>query len=98
MAYFCQWFDGRQAIQSLPEDCINDCSASGSVDNAVDYWIDKINFQAPAWLVREHLSGYGAWDKSELCDHNSNLRRLLWLWACECSEYDDYDHRIYLMR
>ena len=32
-------------------------------------------------LLRDELSGYGAWDEVELSDHAANLQRLLWL-AC----------------
>ena len=31
--------------------------------------------------VREELAEYGAWDETELSDHDENLTRLLWL-AC----------------
>jgi len=90
------WFSGRSAISRLPAECIEDCSASGSVDDAVDYWVDRLNFEAPAWLLRDHLRRYGAWDSAELCDHKANLRRLLWLWACDCSEEEDSDHCLFL--
>lgn len=29
--------------------------------------------------LRSELKGYGAWDKSELADHDQNLHRMLWL-------------------
>lgn len=34
----------------------------------------------PATLIRE-LEGYGAWDATELADHEQNLIRFLWLAA-----------------
>jgi hypothetical protein len=96
--YFAEWFNGRDCIKSLPADCIKDCSATGDVSQAVDYWVIKLNLEAPSWLLREHLSGYGAWDRPELCDHGMNLRRLLFVWACDCREMADNDFRPYLMR
>ena len=90
------WFDGRCSIADLPADCVEDCSGSGSADEAVEYWVERLNFEAPPWLLREYLSGYGAWDLAELCDHQANLRRLLWCWACDCSESQDSDYSIYL--
>lgn len=95
-ALWSHWFDGRCSIAELPSGCIEDCSGSGSADDAVEYWVDQLKFEAPPWLLREHLSGYGAWDSAELCDHQANLRRLLWLWACECSESPDSYDSIYL--
>lgn len=32
-------------------------------------------------VLREELDGYGAWDETELADHEQNLQRLLWLAA-----------------
>lgn len=31
--------------------------------------------------LRTELDGYGAWDETELADHEQNLQRILWL-AC----------------
>jgi hypothetical protein len=89
---WAKWFEGRNSIASLPAECVEDCSASGSVDDAVDYWVERLNFEAPAWLLRDHLRGCGAWDSAELCDHQANLRRLLWVWACDCSEDEGRDY------
>jgi len=96
--YFSEWFNGRDCVKSLPADCIAECSAQGKVDDAVKYWLKELNLEAPAWFLREHLSGYGAWDKAELCNHRANLERLLRLWARDCKEENDSDHRPYLMR
>lgn len=80
------WFHNRQSIQTLPDECVRDCTAPGPADEAVSYWVAKLQFDGPSWLIREHLSGYGAWDASELCDHKQNLERLLWIWACDVAE------------
>ena len=90
------WFKGHSAISRLPRECIADCSAPGSVDEAVAYWVDRLNLEAPPWLLREHLKGYGAWDRAELCDHKANLQRLLWIWACDCRDNANPDYLPYL--
>lgn len=90
------WFNGRAAISRLPQECIDDCSSPGPVDSAVAYWVDRLNIEAPAWLLREHLKQYGAWDTWELCDHRANLHRLLWIWASDCRENNDPDYLPYL--
>ena len=90
------WFSGRCAISRLPEDCIADCSASGPVDDAVAYWLDRLQLDAPPWLLREHLRQYGAWDRADLCNHRDNLARLLWIWAGDCKENHDPDFLPYL--
>jgi hypothetical protein len=91
------WFSGRSAISRLPQDAITDCAAQGPVDEACAYWVKRLNLDAPPWLLREFLKGYGAWDASELCNHCANLERLLWVWACDCRENDDPDYLPYLM-
>src|ERR1039458_3189262 len=44
----------------------------------------------PASLVQE-LTGYGAWDETELADHSENLIRFLWLAGCDIKEQDGCD-------
>jgi hypothetical protein len=90
------WFSGRSAISRLPQECIDDCSAQGSVDDAVAYWVKRLNLDAPSWLLREHLKQYGCWDRAQLCNHKDNLQRLLWIWASDCSENNDPDFLPYL--
>lgn len=94
--YWGKWFQGRAAICPLPEAAIADCSASGPVDDAVAYWVDRLQLEAPAWLLREHLKEYGAWDRADLCNHRANLERLLWTWASDCAENDDPNYLPYL--
>lgn len=84
--YPSQWFDGIWPLQELPEDCIRDCSSQGRVDDAVEYWVSELQLTAPPWLLRRYLRCIGAWDRAELCDHEENLKRLLWLWACQIKE------------
>ena len=90
------WFNGRAATSCLPLEAIQDCSAQGSVDDACAYWVQRIQLEAPPWLLREHLRGFGAWDRAQLCDHRQNLQRLLWTWACDCRERQDPNFLPYL--
>jgi hypothetical protein len=93
------WFEGRQSIRDLPPECIADFRPRfRGEDGAVEYWVAKLSLDGPAWLIREHLSGYGAWDAGQLCDHQANLRRLLWTWASDCAERGPEAYPLYLMR
>ena len=76
-------------ISEFPEEAIRDCSAGGQdATEAVDYWIDRLDFTAPADEVRKCLKGYGAWDADELADDEANLRRIFWSMMCDFSEWD----------
>lgn len=87
MTYFSEWFDSTGcSIKEPPDECIRDCSGQGRVDEAVDYWVRKLGFEAPAWKLRRYLRGFGAWEPDELCDHQQNLRRLLWTWCGQLSD------------
>lgn len=94
--YCNDWFEGRQAIRALPTECVSDIARPGPADEAVEHWVERLSFEGPAWLIREHLTGYGAWDRAQLCDHQQNLRRLLWVWAHDIHESGD--DILYLMR
>jgi hypothetical protein len=85
------WFslthcDGRESCRQLPAEAVADCSGPGPADEAVTYWVKRLGFDGPAWLIRKHLSRYGCWDTAELADHNSNRERLLWIWANDYRE------------
>lgn len=87
VTYFSAWFDNHGgSVQDPPPDCVADCSAQGGVDEAVDHWVRKLSFEAPAWLLRRYLAHFGAWDHADLCDHRQNLRRLLWTRCCDIRE------------
>ena len=85
------WFHGRDAIATPPVEAVIDCTQQGSNDEAVAYWVDKLDFNGPAWLIREHLQGYGAWEPCHLCNHTENLQRLFWLWCHDIRESCDVD-------
>ena len=82
------WVHGAWSVGELPPECVADCSSSGPVDDAVAFWVHRLEFDGPPWLMRQHLKGYGAWTAADLCDHQVNRRRLLWIWACNCREGD----------
>ena len=82
------WFMNAWAQCELPPACIRECSSSGHVDYAVEFWLNRLDFDGPPWLMRRHLRGYGAWSAADLCDHQANRRRLLWIWACNCRDGD----------
>ena len=92
------WFDmnhlnGRESIRQLPAECIADCSGSGDQTDNVKHWVERLNFDGPIELFKEHLKEYGAWDDEQLKDHYENRLRVLWLWACDCDENPgDYDY------
>lgn len=96
MTYRNDWFDGRTAIRMPPPEAVADCSGPGRADEAVDYWVERLGFNGPAWLIRDHLAGYGAWDAAELSNHHQNLRRLFWIWCNDIRESGD--GLLYLMR
>ena len=55
-----EWFDSYGNMKKhLPMGCILDCSSSGSVDNAIDKWIDVLNFHVPPTAGMSYLQEYG---------------------------------------
>lgn len=90
MTYQNEWFTDRFANKLPPLEAILDCSAPGQpADEPVAYWIKRLQFDGPAWLIRQHLRGYGAWNTAELCNHQQNLERLFWCWCCDLREEHD---------
>ena len=79
------WFTGRDSRRQLPAECIADCSGP-SADQAVEFWLKRLEFDGPAWLIREYLEDFDVWDSTELCNHQANLGRVLWIWAGNCAE------------
>jgi hypothetical protein len=90
------WFEGRQLIKSPSIQAVIDCSRSGQdVSSEVEFWVQKLNFDGPPWFIREHLRGFGCWDRRELCDHNENRKRLFWSLCCDIAESLKYDFSDY---
>ncbi len=80
---------GWLASGQFPANCIAECSASGQVAPAVEYWVKKLNFQVPREHAIKYLKEFGAWPlKSDAYDtgledmSDSDLaEKVLWL-AC----------------
>ena len=77
----------------LPEDVIQGCSHSGRCDDDIENCrllpevitaLDKLD---PV-KVRKELEEYGAWDDTELSNHDDNLNRILWIAAGDIQEQD----------
>lgn len=76
---------GYLASGQFPADCIEDCSASGAVDDAVEYWRVNLNFASALEPHRDHVKAYlkefGAWDDLDEADIITLANRVLWI-AC----------------
>ncbi len=90
------WFQGPYSLRQLPLECVCDCAGSGDRDADVSAWVDRLDFDGPAWLFREYLKGFGCWDSRDLCDHDENRKRVLWIWACNAREYPGVYDYLYL--
>lgn len=75
-------------ITDFPPEAIEDCSGPGAADEAVDYWVDFLDFHPPTEKVRQYLRGFGCWDAQELEDADQNRRRFFWVMMCDFSEWD----------
>ncbi len=51
-------------------------------DKRIRRQVDKLDRD----LVKAELREYGAWEESELIDHEANLQRLVWLAGCDINE------------
>lgn len=85
---------GYLASGQFPEECIDDCSASGSVDDAVEYWRNKLGFSATLEPVRtlaeRYLKEYGAWDDLAEADIDTLADRILWTACCDIREQGEW--------
>lgn len=81
--------DREMVITDLPEECIKECSASGPVDDAVDFWITELDFTVDRENAVEYLSGYGAWSTKELkaLSDREVAEKILWL---ACSDFSEW--------
>jgi len=85
---------GHLASGQFPADCIEACSASGSVDDAVEYWRNKLNLptilEPHRELVVRYLSESGAWDDLETADMDTLADRVLWTACCDIREQGEW--------
>ena len=67
------------------------CSRSGDMESNClqtmqkPYIKKQLSSLNPESLAKE-LKEYGAWDESELSDHQENLKRWVWISCCDISE------------
>ena len=85
MQTYCDGLSGAE-IFTASEEAIADCSASGPVDDAVAYWVSRVEWHADAQTIRESLAECGAWDVRQLADDDENRQRILWVGACDLRE------------
>lgn len=90
MGYFCT-SSGRIELEMSTAQA-ESASHSGSCDDddvmalsRDPYIAEQLTKIDPALLARE-LSGYGAWDETELADHDQNLQRLVWIAAGDIAD------------
>jgi len=95
-----EWFDKYGWLQQdLPDECVSDCSAQGTVDDAVEYWTTELEFTVPRKLAIDWLAEFGAWPlKSNKYDQGLNdmtdrqlAEKVLWLGCCDQKDgqYED---------
>jgi hypothetical protein len=70
----------------LPQDFIDSVPRSGRADEAVKYIQYDYNVECDKEDLIKFLKSYGAWESSELQDHNDNIDRLIWLACLDCQE------------
>ena len=89
------WASFNRFELRLPGQCVLDCSHSGPCDDDIAYWVTKVAAMAAADRadrgpepdgIRAELKEYGAWDDEELEDDEANMRRLVWIAACNVAE------------
>ena len=82
--------DSYFELDDLPPSCILDCSASGRVDDAVEYWRKELSFTVNRENAIACLGGYGAWDEAELAQSTDDqlARRILWL---ACTDFNEWN-------
>ena len=83
-------FSGKIELQIAFDDACA-CNHPGPADGAVaalalkPYIAEQLAKLDPK-LLADELDDWGAWDETELADHNQNLQRILWLAACDIAE------------
>jgi hypothetical protein len=90
MKTFAAYFNYIGSIE-LPEDVVRNCSHSGLCDDDVDACLLLPEIKAELAEInpdqlRKELREHGAWNETELQDHAENLKRILWIAACNISD------------
>ncbi|HLZ08126.1 MAG TPA: hypothetical protein VKT80_06015 [Chloroflexota bacterium] len=69
--------------RALPQECIEACSAPGSIDAAITYWTLRLNLTVDRECAIRALRSTDGWDQEEL-NASTDLQlaqRVLWLAA-----------------
>jgi uncharacterized protein YegL len=82
---------GTYLSLTLTGRCIDQCSASGSVDADVAFWAPVVflmndNQGIMPESIRKELKEFGAWDEKELMGERENEQRIVWIAACDLKE------------
>lgn len=77
---------GRPLYLRLTLDEAESCSHSGACDPDVEALCaeEGVRTQIAAWdpeTLQAELAEYGAWEETELADHEANIKRMVWI-AC----------------
>ncbi len=85
---------GWLASGRFPQECIDDCGASGQADEAVEYWRKELKFvealEPVESLARDYLREYGAWDDLDEADLETIANRILWMACGEMHEQGEW--------
>jgi hypothetical protein len=81
------FFLGGAELSPELREALADCACPGQdASDAVAYARRAFSITGDPADCKAYLSGIGAWEESELSDHDSNLDKLTWLAACDLSE------------
>ena len=73
---------------------MKDCSASGSVDMAVQRWVKELGFDKnfPRSQAISYLRGFGAWEAEELerMSDTELAQWILWIFCGNIADGEDY--------
>jgi hypothetical protein len=86
-----RWFDEYgNVLRTIPAEAVEACTQPGKdADGEVQYWIEALNFDGDADMIRAYLRECGAWDDTELMDWRQNLARLFWIYCGDLREDPD---------
>lgn len=84
------WLNAGQ----FPAECIEACSASGSVDESVDIWVLRLDLvkalEPVRALAERYLKEFGAWDDLSTCELSTIAQRVLWVACCDIREEGEW--------
>jgi hypothetical protein len=72
----------------LPQDFIHSIPSQGRADESVSQIQHYYNIECDEKDLITYLKSFGAWEDSELQNHDSNIDRLIWLACLDCQEQE----------